>query len=1178
MAKNKVEIDVVINGKMQKATVDAKKLGKQLDGVSNSAHSADRRLKGASRQSSSGTKNFSKMAQGITGGLVPAYAVLASTLFAVSAAFNFLKNAGQLRTLQAGQIAYSSATGTGMRTLTNDIIAAADGMLTFQDAAQAASIGISSGLSVSQLERMGKAAKDVSVVLGRDVTDSFNRLVRGATKAEPELLDELGIILRLDDAAERYRQTTGQLGKELSTFERQQAVTNFVLEESERKYGGILAIVKVTPNAYAQLGKAFDDILNKVKNVIGGGLEPLARILTRVPELAIAAFGLLGASIAKSIIPGLATIGTSSKASFTAAANATKLATDKLVAYNRALKAGRGDKAAGKALGAMSGAGIQSTLKSTGQKFTGSYAQAMKDPSKLSKRQIQVMVRDYEKGTGQMMMLSKKQKTALILDLKDLEVANKITQGKVATDTQIAHNRMAISYRKLQLGASAAFNAIKVGAAAAGRAMGFLMASLGWISLAVTGALMLKDLFFKTKALSEEEEAAKQTKEKLAEKLKSLAVEYSHLSEVMAHHRKESFLTKESMSVLGNSIASVGGDELKKLANDLAAFNKKAAEHAAFVPEFAYRRAKSGMHTELTQTNKADEPLQDNPEAVAAGKHFQKLKSAFRSLDNEVLNSSKIMQGYMAAIGGTDADAILVHTERVKHLAGVYSAAGLAAKDNSISFKSALSDLFPESKYDKLHKALREEQALLLEMAKDAKKLSKEDRERLTLIRKQAILMKSMAVAKHRELMAQKMLNTAFLEESRGRTPLQKERLSQLYKINQLTLQIKNSEEASHNISKEMRMGGERDLVADQRALDIQNSKTQNLEAQKTLLEDQLDLVKQMNQSFKDGFEGSTTSGINDLLTGKTSSGTDAALGSVKGGLESQAKTLSKEMSRGITGFLFGDKAATQTMSTEDIMQKVLDGDALRVRIAGGIAEGQTTVSGAVLQGSSTTTDPSKQGNAGLLGAVSDKLQGPVDSLKSHFTDFGSQFKGILGTNGGGFLTGLGNMFSNFGTGFSGMLSNLLGGGGGSDSGVISMIISSVASAYAPGAGAGAGAGAAPGSMGYADFGAGFANGGISKGSKAGYTALLHGTEAIVPLPDGNKIPVEMKGGAGATITNNISVNISKEGSSTTDTSSSGGESKGNDEALAKALSQAVQEELVKQKRPGGLLSPYGAM
>ena len=177
------------------------------------------------------------MAQGITGGLVPSYAVLASTLFAVSAAFNFLKSAGQLRTLQAGQLAYSSATGIGMRTLTNDIQAAADGMLTFQDAAQAASIGVSSGLSVSQLERMGKAAKDVSIVLGRDVTDSFNRLVKGATKAEPELLDELGIILRLEIAAEKYDAQIGKAAKDLNIFEKSKAVLmlfnqfNFIMIE-----------------------------------------------------------------------------------------------------------------------------------------------------------------------------------------------------------------------------------------------------------------------------------------------------------------------------------------------------------------------------------------------------------------------------------------------------------------------------------------------------------------------------------------------------------------------------------------------------------------------------------------------------------------------------------------------------------------------------------------------------------------------------------------------------------------------------------------------------------------------------------------------------------------------------------------------------------------------------------
>jgi muramidase (phage lysozyme)/23S rRNA pseudoU1915 N3-methylase RlmH len=39
-----------------------------------------------------------------------------------------------------------------------------------------------------------------------------------------------------------------------------------------------------------------------------------------------------------------------------------------------------------------------------------------------------------------------------------------------------------------------------------------------------------------------------------------------------------------------------------------------------------------------------------------------------------------------------------------------------------------------------------------------------------------------------------------------------------------------------------------------------------------------------------------------------------------------------------------------------------------------------------------------------------------------------------------------------------------------------------------------------------------FAHGGITSGPRSGYTAMLHGTEAIVPLPNGRSIPVEMTG------------------------------------------------------------------
>ena len=100
----------------------------------------------------------------------------------------------------------------------------------------------------------------------------------------------------------------------------------------------------------------------------------------------------------------------------------------------------------------------------------------------------------------------------------------------------------------------------------------------------------------------------------------------------------------------------------------------------------------------------------------------------------------------------------------------------------------------------------------------------------------------------------------------------------------------------------------------------------------------------------------------------------------------------------------------------------------------------------------------------------------------------------------------------------------------------------------------------------------GMSEGGIARGRQAGYPAILHGTEAVVPLPNGNKIPVELKGGTGDQ--NNIVINISSEGNTTT---AGTGSNVAQQKEVGKAISAAVQKELVKQKRPGGLLSPYGA-
>ena len=74
--------------------------------------------------------------------------------------------------------------------------------LSTQEALQGASLALSAGFSTTQLEGLAKVARGASLALGRNLNDAFDRLTRGAIKLEPEILDELGIMVRLDDAVE----------------------------------------------------------------------------------------------------------------------------------------------------------------------------------------------------------------------------------------------------------------------------------------------------------------------------------------------------------------------------------------------------------------------------------------------------------------------------------------------------------------------------------------------------------------------------------------------------------------------------------------------------------------------------------------------------------------------------------------------------------------------------------------------------------------------------------------------------------------------------------------------------------------------------------------------------------------------------------------------------------------
>ena len=254
----KISIKVDDDGSLQIVGNEAKaaageldKVSKSTDKTAKSSGTLNRNLKGTAAMTSNGTKQFSKMSQGMTGGLVPAYAVLASNIFAVSAAFNFLKRAADVQILEKSQIQFAQNSGVALQSITQRLREASGGMLGFQEAGQAAAIGLAKGFSPSQLEDLAKGAKKASTALGRDFADSFDRLVRGASKAEPELLDELGITLRLEEATQKYAEAIGKNRDELNTYQRSQAV----LIETQRQLNKNFGDFEAATNPFVKLSK-----------------------------------------------------------------------------------------------------------------------------------------------------------------------------------------------------------------------------------------------------------------------------------------------------------------------------------------------------------------------------------------------------------------------------------------------------------------------------------------------------------------------------------------------------------------------------------------------------------------------------------------------------------------------------------------------------------------------------------------------------------------------------------------------------------------------------------------------------------------------------------------------------------------------------------------------------------
>ena len=334
MAKNEVLISLklvqkgdsiqIVQKRTKKLGDETEKLDRKRRKLNKTTDAYNRREKGAAQISSNSTKNFSKMAQSVdggggSGGLVRAYALLAANVFALSAAFGILSRSAQIDTLIESMTQLEIVSGKSIRGVARDLQEASGFGMDFAESMRATALATSAGFNGSQIKELGEVARNAAVSLGRNLPDALDRIFRGVIKVEPELLDEIGLFVRVNDASKKYASSLKKGVGDLTEFEKRQAFLTEAIRQGTDKFE---AFAEVDNDAFALIATTFSDMTQGILSFINKGLTPVISMLANSKVLFGTVFAVIAFTLTRMAVPAMAAFTNSIASNAAAAADA----------------------------------------------------------------------------------------------------------------------------------------------------------------------------------------------------------------------------------------------------------------------------------------------------------------------------------------------------------------------------------------------------------------------------------------------------------------------------------------------------------------------------------------------------------------------------------------------------------------------------------------------------------------------------------------------------------------------------------------------------------------------------------------------------------------------------------------------------------------------------------------
>lgn len=250
---------------VQKLDTNVRGVGESFEQTEGQARRVNNRLKDINRQGTNSVRTFSDMARS-SNSIVNAYALVAANVFAVTEAFRLLNEAASVDRLEEVSAVMSGQLGISIIGVAEALQEATDGAVSYQAALRQAASATAFGFDTQTISEFATVARRASIVLGVEMTDALNRVVRGVSKAEVELLDELGITVRLNEAFAQYAAEHNIAANSLNSFQRQQALANEVIRKSEQNLGAVDSRLEST--AWEKFGANVSGATNRLLRLI----------------------------------------------------------------------------------------------------------------------------------------------------------------------------------------------------------------------------------------------------------------------------------------------------------------------------------------------------------------------------------------------------------------------------------------------------------------------------------------------------------------------------------------------------------------------------------------------------------------------------------------------------------------------------------------------------------------------------------------------------------------------------------------------------------------------------------------------------------------------------------------------------------------------------------------------